>query len=183
MGIVAGEYRYMEDLLGLKAHRAHQTIVSFRREPTIVVSALLTFMQQHSDQRFASYIWNGLCKEFHIRFDRQCRLRENWRNCLSSLEHPSVVQQHIQVELKRGSLVGPPPPGQAEQIQVSPLGLVPKPHSDKWCLIVDLSVPTGASVNDGISEDLCSLPHASVDDAVSIIQYLGLGTQAHQNGS
>ena len=102
---------------------------------------------------------------------------ENWRNHPSSLEHPSVVQQHIEIELERGSLVGPLPPGQAEQIQVSPLGLVPKPHSDKWHLIVDLSAPTGASVNDGISEDLCSLTYASVDDAVSIIQDLGPGTQ------
>ena len=42
---------------------------------------------------------------------------------------------------------------------------------------MDLSAPNGASVNDGIGADVCSLTYASVDNAVSIIQHLGQGTQ------
>ena len=42
---------------------------------------------------------------------------------------------------------------------------------------MDLSVPDGASVNDGIGADVCSLMYASVDNAVSIIQHLSQGTQ------
>ena len=44
-------------------------------------------------------------------------------------------------------------------------------------MIVDPSAPNGASVNDGIGADVCSLTYASVDNAVSIIQHLGQGTQ------
>ena len=44
-------------------------------------------------------------------------------------------------------------------------------------MIVELSVPNGASVNDGIGTDVCSLMYASVDKAVSIIQHLGQRTQ------
>ena len=44
-------------------------------------------------------------------------------------------------------------------------------------MIVDLSAPDGVSVNDGIGADVCSLTYASVDNAVSIIQHLGQGTQ------
>ena len=44
-------------------------------------------------------------------------------------------------------------------------------------MIVDLSAPNVASVNDGIGADVCSLTYASVDNAVSIIQHLGQGTQ------
>ena len=44
-------------------------------------------------------------------------------------------------------------------------------------MIVDISHPTGGSVNEGISPHLCSLQYASVDDAVKIIQKLGVGTQ------
>ena len=178
MGIVSGQYRYIDDLHGLEGNQAYTPFPHFIRGPTpVIVSALLPFMHQHPDQQFARYIWNGLCHGFHIGFDRHRPLRQNWRNHPSSLENPSVVQMHIQTDLRRGSLVGPLPPGQAEQVHVSPLGLVPKPHSDSWRLIVDLSAPRGFSVNDGIRADLCSLMYASVDNAVDIIQHLGQGTQ------
>ena len=73
--------------------------------------------------------------------------------------------------------MGPLPLGQEEQVHVSPLDLVPKPHSDKWCLIVDLSAPRAFSVNDGIRVDLCSLMYASIDNTVAIIHHCGQGTQ------
>ena len=44
-------------------------------------------------------------------------------------------------------------------------------------MIVELSAPNGASVNDVIGADVCSLTYASVDKAVSIIQHLGQRTQ------
>ena len=58
------------------------------------------------------------------------------------------------------------------------MGLVPKGHNTgRWRLIVDLSSPRWASVNDGISEDLCSLRYASLDDALRLICHFGLGCQ------
>ena len=46
------------------------------------------------------------------------------------------------------------------------VGEIPKPHQPgKWRIIVDLSYPKGVSVNDGISQELCSLAYASIDDA------------------
>ena len=57
------------------------------------------------------------------------------------------------------------------------MGPVPKSHSDKWRLVVNLSSPHGQSVNDGISLDLCSLRYASVDNAVDIITNLGRSTE------
>ena len=42
-------------------------------------------------------------------------------------------------------------------------------------LIVDLSHPKGASVNDGIELELCSLSYTSVDAAVGIITAMGPG--------
>ena len=47
---------------------------------------------------------------------------------------------------------------------------------EKWHLIVDLSLPEGASMNDGISKELCSLSYVCVDDIVPVIQRLGQGT-------
>ena len=44
-------------------------------------------------------------------------------------------------------------------------------------MIVELSSPSSASVNDGISEELCSIKYASLEDAVRLLKQLGRGTQ------
>ena len=119
----------------------------------------------------------GCTTVFHIGFDRQCRLKQNWRNHPSSLEHSSVVSSRVLSEVERVCLVGLLPLSQANQVLVSPVGLVPKPHSDRWYMIVDLSAPDGFSVNDGLQGDLCSLKYASVDKAIELILHLGQGTQ------
>ena len=178
MGIVSGRYRYLNDLQCLESCSDSLAVARLPRGPTpIKLSALSTFMRLHPDQEFATYIGNGLLHGFHVGFHRGTSLRQNWCNHPSSLDKPAVIQAHITMETQCGRLVGPLPPGLAEQVHVSPLGLVPKPHSDKWRMIVDLSAPVAFSVNDGIDADLCSLRYASVDDAVELIQRLGRDTQ------
>lgn len=56
---------------------------------------------------------------------------------------------------------------QAMGIHISPFGVIPKKNRpNKWRLIVNLSAPEGASVNDGIGKELASVSYASVDDIV-----------------
>ena len=45
----------------------------------------------------------------------------------------------------------------------------------KWRLIIDLSSPAGASVNDGISSDLSSVSYVSVDHLSSLVMSVGKG--------
>ena len=55
--------------------------------------------------------------------------------------------------------------------------MIPKKHQPgKWRLIVDLSHPSGHSVNDGIPKPLCSLSYITVDTAIAEILKLGTGT-------
>lgn len=61
------------------------------------------------------------------------------------------------------------------QLQVSKFGIIPKSTPGKWRLIVDLSSPEGHSVNDGISERLCSLSYISIDDATKAVLAGGRG--------
>ena len=58
-------------------------------------------------------------------------------------------------------------------MHISPCGVIPKSQPGKWRLIVDLSSPEGASINDGISKELCSLRYVSVEDVIPIIVKLG----------
>ena len=73
---------------------------------------------------------------------------------------------------------GPFKAGLIHDLQVSPFGVIPKPHaSGKWRLIVDLSQPAGRSVNDGIQRSRASLSYVSVDHLAEVILTLGKGTQ------
>ena len=77
----------------------------------------------------------------------------------------------------KGRLIGPLDPRAYPYVMVSSLGAVPKKHClDKWRLILDLSHPKGASVNDGIDRTLCSLTYMKVDDVVQQVLSLGKGT-------
>lgn len=145
----------------------------------IQVEKLEPFLKSHPDAKFAAYIHEGLTHGFRIGYDHQhAKLRSRGLNHPSALVNKKIVDKHIACELAAGRLHGPLTPQQTASAQVSPLGLVPKPHQpNKFRLIVDLSYPEGYSVNDGIPTNLCSLKYASVDQAVSIIKQIGRDTQ------
>ena len=139
---------------------------------------LLPFLRSHPDQTFAAYIRDGFTNGFRVGFNNQLsQLHSRSSNHPSARAHKQEVDERISAELSTGRLLGPLPANLLPLVHVSPIGLVPKAHTTKWRMIVDLSHPAGGSVNDGISPHLCSLQYASVDDAVKIIQKLGVGTQ------
>ena len=129
----------------------------------------------HSDRRFAEYILKGIEQGFRIGFDRQ-RLVSAKENMLSALQHPEVVEEYIAKERAEGHFLGPFPPGTFPEAQVSRFGVIPKGRTPgRWRLITDLSSPAGASVNDGISSQLCSLQYTSVDRVAQAAQTYGKG--------
>ena len=136
-------------------------------------------MASHPDKKFAKHIYDGLSHGFHVGFcSESIGPPRQVRNYPSALEHEHEVQRRITAELEAGRLLGPLSQHLTPFIHVSPLSLVPKQHqANKWRLVVDLSSPTEASVNDGIAQGLCSLKYASVDEAVSLIRQLGRGTK------
>ena len=141
------------------------------------VAAWSTYLLSHPDHRFTNYILNGFTHGFHIGADRKAvPFRASGRNLQSVRESPQLVEQHIQEEVWSFRLLGPIPPFLATTCHTSPIGLIPKPNQPgQWRLIVDLSAPAGASVNDAIHPDLCSLRYASLDDATRVVQKLGRG--------
>lgn len=64
-----------------------------------------------------------------------------------------------------------PPP--FSNLQCSPIGIVPKKEIDEFRLIHHLSYPDGASINEFIPDELCSVSYATVDDAIKQIKKLG----------
>ena len=77
--------------------------------------------------------------------------------------------------MQKGTVIGPLKRVHLPSTSIV-FGVIPKPSQPgKWRLIVDLSHPESASVNDGIHPDLCSLSYASIDDAVAQIIHKGKG--------
>jgi len=136
-------------------------------------------LRHHPDQQFAQLILSGLREGFPIGFEATSHLKSATSNLISAREHTEVVSAYIQEEVLRGHIghVGPRDTAKQLNIQLSPLGAIPKKNKpDKWRLIMDLSSPRGSSVNDGISKEDCSFHYTSVDLAVQQIRQLGPGT-------
>ena len=74
-----------------------------------------------------------------------------------------------------GRVVGPFSPQAIPHVHISRFGVIPKGHTGKWRLIVDLSHPKDHSINDGISKPLCSLQYVTIDDAIKEFIQLGRG--------
>ena len=173
-----GHYRYLHDLLELEATATGLGPSCFRPATPLRLQAWQKALADHPDQLFTQYILNGIASGFHIGANRIIRLRSNTTNMPSVRQHPQLVEAHIKAESAAGRLLGPLPPHLSGLVQTSPIGLIPKPHQPgKWRLIVDLSSPTGSSVNDPIAPDRCHMRYSSVWEAAQIIQQLGVGTQ------
>ena len=89
-----------------------------------------------------------------------------------------VVSEYLKGELKLNHLVMLSNREAAlAGIHCSPIGIIPKKNKPGKCrLIVDLSSPEGASVNDGVNKELCSLSYTSVDVIAGKVVELGQGT-------
>ena len=121
----------------------------------------------------------GIEHGFRIGFTYgQCECKQARTNMKSALDNPSVVDKYLATEVKMGRIFGPLEAETLPSAHISRFGVIPKNHQPgKWRLIVDLSHPRGASVNDGIEKELCSLKYVSVDEAMREMIELGQGTQ------
>lgn len=100
-------------------------------------------------------------------------------NHSSALQHPEVVRQTIQDEIRKERVVeiaesDLPSSGYF----CSPIGLVPKTIDGVqtgWRVIFDLSSPLGFSVNDGIPKEFGTLVYETLNDAIQLVAQVGRG--------
>lgn len=176
-------YIYTEDLWALH-NQPHQTTARPRQAPSLPPHhgplpldphIWEVALRQHPDRLFVEYILRGLELGFHIGFDATHSLQAASRNMVSAYATPQVVATYLQAECTLGRMLGPLqrlPAG----LMISKFGVIPKEHQvDKWRLILDLSSPEGASVNDGISVDLSSVKYPHFDLAAKLIMEAGVG--------
>lgn len=172
----------MADLRAIDACRRPRPLTGLPRGVLEITSPLnpaawSVYLRLHPDQAFSSYLLDGLQHGFRIGFDYTTSCVPCWSNMKSARDNPLVVSSYLQEELRLGRVAVFPLDLGSHLVQLSPFGVIPKRgQPGKWRLILDLSSPSGRSVNDGISSSLTSFHYTSIDDAVKYIQQLGHGT-------
>ena len=97
------------------------------------------------------------------------------KNLPTASLNPGVVSANLADKVSKGCTVGPFPSPPFKNFQVSPIGLVPKKHSQKFRTIFHLSFPKSgtSSINYFIEKDDFSLQYITIDNAVAAIQEFG----------
>ena len=133
----------------------------------IVIPNLATELKNHPNQKFASDLLHDLQWGCRLGYTgpRSPRVTPNLK---SATLHPQAVSAALAKEVSRGHTAGPFQVPPIQNLQCSPLGVVPK-KDGTWRIIMDLSSPHGSSVNDFISKDTYTLHYATFDQALALV--------------
>ena len=117
---------------------------------------------------------SGIREGFRVGFDYSHSCWSSPPN-MSALEKPEVVTEYLAEEYAEGQVLGPFVLEQLPKIHTSHFGVIKKGKTGRWQLILYMSSPEGASVNDGFKESLCSLSYVGTKDAAWTIVAKGRG--------
>ena len=125
-----------------------QYLVPPSRATTIDAQKLWREICFHPNQVKVDYVISGLTNGFCLGFHPSVvSLQSATHNMLSASLPPSVIDQYLLTELKKGCLAGPFLNSPIPNLHISHFGVIPKKHQpEKWQLILDLSSPLGCSV-------------------------------------
>lgn len=121
-------------------------------------------------------IANELIHGFRFGFKLQysgSRLPVNANNSKSVTIHADLVREKINKEITLGRMAGPFDHPPLPTLRISPIFLAEKKNGD-YRLIHNLSYPLHNSVNDFIDEKYCSVQYSGIDDAVRLVQNIGI---------
>ena len=138
------------------------------------VDRLEVELRGHPDRLFVNNLIHNMTWGFNIGYHGPHRSRV-CRNLRSARENPIAAGRCILKELKHRRLASPFSTLPLPNLQISPIGLVPKKDSEVFQLMMDLSYPKGDSINDYIDPKECSIKFDNLDRAVQMVAQLGKG--------
>lgn len=137
----------------------------------VKVNILGQFLEGYDDH-LKTFLYEGFKQGFKIQYQGP-RQQRFCKNLLSVQQHENIVAEKLQKEVSLGRIAGPFNFLPFSNLQCSPIGIVPKKEINEFRLIHHLSYPDGASINDFIPDELCSVSYTTVDDAIKQIKKLG----------
>ena len=169
-------------MMELKPHnevtnRQSQNAIEDLPLPTpISVHNLEAALSGHPDSHFVSELCNIFKHGVHIGYHGHRAPRFS-KNLPTAFANPDIVSSNLATEVSLGRMAGPFDTPPFRNLQVSPIGLVPKKNSNKFRTIFHLSYPKSGStsINHSISKDEFSLQYVTIDDAIRGIRQFGPG--------
>ena len=151
----------------------------FRPLPVIIENTFVNIekfeflLHGYPDSSLVHFILNGFRHGFNLGF-RGLINEKPLKNNKSARDNPEKVSEAIAKEVDRGHTAGPFHAPPFPHCHISPLGAAPKP--DGSCrLILDLSQPSGDSVNDNIDKREFPCNYTHFDAATDIVFRMGKG--------
>ena len=130
----------------------------------------------HPNQQQVNFVLNGIHHGFKLGFCHTQQLKLAKKNKPSADQYASVIDEYLAHEVSRGRVAGPFDSPSIPNLQVSSFSVIPKREQmGKWRLIVDLSSPTGSSVNDGINPEEFTLHYITVDQVIQLVSQFSAG--------
>ena len=114
------------------------------------VEAWKRYLQDYRDPNIVQYLEFG----WPINFDREQYLVSTFQNHKSARDFPADIEHYIKTELGFAALVGPFEGPPVVYTHLSPLMTRPKKDASFRRVIMDLSWPDGASINDGVDSNI-----------------------------
>ena len=116
-----------------------------------------------------------LRNSFRLGFQHSKKLKSAKSNKASANQHSEVIDRYLANEVSLGRVAGPFSSPPFPNLHVSSFGVIPKKgQPGKWRFIVDLSSPSGLSVNNGIDPDEFTMQYITVDQIIHMIWNYGL---------
>ena len=129
---------------------------------------------QNFDPEISKFLVNGFTFGFKIPYYGS---RDPKRSkCFNpTSDNITILKQKIQKEINANRVAGPFNDLPFPNLQISPLGLVPKKVPGEFRIIHNLSFPENQSINDGTPREFCTVQYQNIDNAVALIKRFGKG--------
>jgi hypothetical protein len=147
------------------------------------ISAWRSRLRDYEDKIVCDFLQYG----FPLDFDRKQKVSDTERkNHQGARSYPVFINKYLQKETSARRIIGPFESNPLSvPLIISPMNTVPKSCEDERRVIIDLSWPHGASVNDGISKttylgELINLHYASVEQVCQMVLRFGKGAHIYK---
>ena len=124
---------------------------------------------------FAQIITDGIKHGFRIGLKGNPPPMPVCKNSPSAQDNAQVIDEFIQAQTEKGYVVGPFESQQCTEVITNSMAAVLKKTPGKWCVAVDLSRPSGSSVNNHLRREVTHVAYFSVENAAHLMHFLGPG--------
>lgn len=143
--------------------------------PINVVNFRKLLEDTNYDSIKTNFLVEGFTEGFRLGYEGPRNRCLEGRNLPFRVGTPVDLWNKIMKEVQLGRIVGPMDKVNFQYYHCSPLGLVPKPHSNDLRLIFHLSWPNGDSVNHYTPEEYTKVRYNDLDKAIKLCLAAGKG--------